>query len=129
MRSSEVYAGEPGAVAAARHLTAVFFDRIGGEDGTAAAPPHLLMEAQLVVSELVTNAVKHTTGPCGLDLELLSDAVEITVWDTSSRPVTVMGHDPARVGRHGLEIVVVLSFGFEVTHTAAGKRITVRLPL
>ena len=128
MRTSEVYRGEPGAIAAARHAAAAFFRRIGG-DGTAGIANTVVENAQLVVSELVTNAVRHTSGPCGLDLELVEGAVEITVWDTSPRPVAVMGPDPHRIGRHGMEIVVALCGTFRVARRAAGKQITVRVAL
>jgi anti-sigma regulatory factor (Ser/Thr protein kinase) len=128
MRTSEVYRGEPGAIAAARHAAAAFFRRLGG-DGTAAIAGAVVDTAMLVVSELVTNAIRHTSGPCGLDLELVEGAVEITVWDTSPRPVAVMSPDPNRVGRHGMEIVVALCGSFRVARRAAGKQITVRVPL
>lgn len=128
MRTSEVYGREAGAIAEARQLAAAFLGRIGHE--TARAVPSRVVEtAQLVVSELVTNAVKHTSGPCGVDLELVEEAVQITVWDTSAQPVTVMEHDPERIGRHGLEIIVALCGGLDVTRTATGKRITVRMNL
>jgi anti-sigma regulatory factor (Ser/Thr protein kinase) len=128
VRTSEVYAGDPGAIAAARQLAVAFLGRIGVE-GARRVPALVVETAQLVVSELVTNAVKYTTGPCGLDLELVDDTVEITVWDTSTRTVTAMEPDPGRIGRHGMEIVVALCGGFDVARTAAGKRITVRLEL
>jgi anti-sigma regulatory factor (Ser/Thr protein kinase) len=127
VRTSEVYAGEPAAIAAARQLAVAFLGRIG--EGARRVPAPVVETAQLVVSELVTNAVKYTSGPCGVELELVDDAVEITVWDTSTTAVTAMEPDPGRIGRHGMEIVVALCGGFDVARTAGGKRITVRLEL
>ncbi|MGW7435332.1 ATP-binding protein [Streptomyces sp. NPDC054849] len=40
----------------------------------------------LVVAELVTNALRHTDGPCSLHLELRQDHIEIRVTDTSPHP-------------------------------------------
>ncbi|MEJ8641644.1 ATP-binding protein [Streptomyces sp. MS1.HAVA.3] len=37
----------------------------------------------LIVAELVTNAIRHTDGPCTLHLELHDDHIEIQVTDTS----------------------------------------------
>ncbi|MFD0392514.1 ATP-binding protein [Streptomyces nogalater] len=47
-----------------------------------------VQDAQLVVSELVTNAAKHAPGPCALALELLpgARALRVTVTDTSREP-------------------------------------------
>ncbi|MFD0267993.1 ATP-binding protein [Streptomyces sp. NPDC127106] len=42
--------------------------------------------ALLVVSELVTNAVRHTAGPCSLRLARSEDGVDIDVADTSPDP-------------------------------------------
>ncbi|WP_329172442.1 ATP-binding protein [Streptomyces sp. NBC_01477] len=128
MRVSGTYDGESGSIAEARRLATVFLGRVVAE-GAAPVPADVVGIAQLVVSELVTNAVKHVGGPCGVDLELVGDAVEIGVWDHSSQPATVMDHDPARIGRHGMEIVAALCGGFEVDLTPTGKRVTVRLSL
>ncbi|MER5730771.1 ATP-binding protein [Streptomyces sp. NPDC002138] len=40
----------------------------------------------LVVDELVTNAIRHTDGPCALRLELHEDHIEIRVTDASPHP-------------------------------------------
>ncbi|WP_235002231.1 ATP-binding protein [Actinacidiphila paucisporea] len=126
MRAGEVYKGLPGDIAAARRLAGELLDRLGSA-GTP-APADAVANLQLVVSELVTNAVKYATGPCGVDLRVLGDAVEVSVWDTSEQPVAEMGPDPGRVGRHGLEIVTMICGGFDVTATPTGKRITARVP-
>ncbi|WP_317441508.1 ATP-binding protein [Streptomyces collinus] len=90
-----------------------------------------VQDAQLVVSELVTNAVKHAPGPCALGLELSADGDElrITVTDTSVEPPRPRPPDPGRVGGHGLNLVNLLSDGLEVTPLPHGKRVAATVPL
>ncbi|MEU8033240.1 ATP-binding protein [Streptomyces sp. NPDC049099] len=90
-----------------------------------------VQDAQLVVSELVTNAAKHAPGPCALCLELLPDAaaLRITVTDTSAEPPRRRPPDPGRVGGHGLHLVAMISRDLEVTRLPRGKRVTVTVPL
>ncbi|MFE7168422.1 ATP-binding protein [Streptomyces sp. NPDC057616] len=78
---------------------------------------------QLVVSELVTNARKYAPGPCLLTLEVSEGAVEVAVWDSSTRLPLILAPDPRRVGRHGLEIVMAVSRGFGMHREPVGKRI------
>lgn len=124
---SQSFPGESGAIAAARHLAETFLRRVGA--GAPAAAEQTVQTVQLVVSELVTNAVKHTDGPCGVDLVVADQVVEITVWDTSPLLPVVMEPDPTRIGRHGMEIVAALCGGFHVVRREFGKQITVRVPL
>ncbi|WP_405592182.1 ATP-binding protein [Streptomyces sp. NBC_01190] len=128
MRISEVYGGETTAIPAARRLAAGFFGRVHSERALAVSA-HAVETTQLVVSELVTNAVRHTAGPCRLDLELVDHAVDITVWDTSRTAPGIADPDPARVGRHGIEVVLALCGAVQVTHQAFGKQISVRVAL
>ncbi|MET8586536.1 ATP-binding protein [Streptomyces collinus] len=90
-----------------------------------------VQDAQLVVSELVTNAVKHAPGPCALGLELSADGDElrITVTDTSAEPPRARPPDPGRIGGHGLNLVNLLSEGLEVTPLPHGKRVAATVPL
>ncbi|GGW77047.1 hypothetical protein GCM10010503_63610 [Streptomyces lucensis JCM 4490] len=90
-----------------------------------------VQDAQLVVSELVTNAAKHAPGPCSLGLELLPDAsaVRITVTDTSAEPPVRRPADPGRIGGHGLHLVAMLAADLVVTPLAEGKRVTATVPL
>ncbi|MEU6977615.1 MULTISPECIES: ATP-binding protein [unclassified Streptomyces] len=85
--------------------------------------------ATLVVSELVTNAVRHTSGPCRLLLELRQDAVEISVFDRATAAPVPRGHDPRRIGQHGLEIVVAVCETVSVEPDPDGKRVRARLSL
>ncbi|KUF15213.1 regulator [Streptomyces silvensis] len=79
---------------------------------------------QLVVSELVTNARKYAPGPCLLSLEIQDGAVAVAVWDSSTALPAILPPDPARVGQHGLEIVIAVSQSFAVRREPVGKRIT-----
>ncbi|WP_432028951.1 ATP-binding protein [Streptomyces sp. 1222.5] len=90
-----------------------------------------VQDAQLVVSELVTNAAKHAPGPCALLLELLpgSTALRVCVTDTSSEPLRQRPPDPRRVGGHGLHLVSMLAASLEVTRLVRGKRVTATVPL
>ncbi|MEE4543976.1 ATP-binding protein [Streptomyces sp. V4-01] len=124
---SQEFRGETVDIGAARRLVEDLFARLLGKGVEVAA--RIVADVQLVVSELVTNAVKYTAGPFGVAL-LASDAVvEITVWDTSTDAVAAMSSDPTRVGRHGLEIVTALCGELTITATSAGKQITAQMSL
>jgi anti-sigma regulatory factor (Ser/Thr protein kinase) len=90
-----------------------------------------VQDAQLVVSELVTNAAQHAPGPCALRLELLhgASALRITVADTSTELPRRRPPDPRRVGGHGLHLVAMLARNLEVTWLSHGKRVTATVPL
>ncbi|MFG3102076.1 ATP-binding protein [Streptomyces sp. NPDC048182] len=85
--------------------------------------------ARLVVSELVTNALRHAPGPCRLELTLKGDSVEIAVSDTGDGFPTFLPRDPQRVGRHGLEIVTRLCDEVITKPHASGKTVSALLPL
>ncbi|MFC1440733.1 ATP-binding protein [Streptacidiphilus sp. N1-10] len=124
------YDGRRGTVGAARVFVSDFLDRAQNEHGVAVTAA-LLEDARLVTSELVTNAAKYAPGPCLLDLDLELDAgiLRITLWDTQPSLPVPSEADPARVGRHGLEIVLALCRRFEVERQAGGKRVQVDLEL
>jgi hypothetical protein len=84
---------------------------------------------QLVVSELVTNARKYAPGPVLMDLRIVSDAVEVVVWDCDPVLPVARAADAGRVGQHGLEIVMAVAQGFEAQREPVGKRITARIAL
>ncbi|MEV5957900.1 ATP-binding protein [Streptomyces sp. NPDC051987] len=88
-------------------------------------------DAQLVVSELVTNAVRHAPGPVGLALELSPDAglLRIAVSDSSPRPPEPREADPGRVGGHGLRLVVRLCGRLHTVARESGKEVVVHLRL
>lgn len=122
------YDGESGSIAAARAFTADFLAGTTGGRG-APVPAVVVADAQLVVSELVTNACKFAPGPCALNLEIQGPDLVITVWDTDSSMPIARAAAPGRIGQHGLEIILALCEGFDVRREPVGKRIKVRVTL
>ncbi|SNX66256.1 anti-sigma regulatory factor (Ser/Thr protein kinase) [Streptomyces sp. TLI_55] len=120
--------GAAGCIADARARTAEFLAR-ARSDHALPVSARALELAQLVVSELVTNALKYAPGPVMLELRAAGDWLEITVWDTEPVLPTARRADAGRVGQHGLEIVMAVADGFEAHREPVGKRITARLTL
>ncbi|MGW1590256.1 ATP-binding protein [Streptomyces sp. NPDC002386] len=123
---------DSGAISAAQARAAAerFLDRVRAT-GRIPVPDRVVQDAQLVVSELITNVVRHTSGPCGLGLEVSPDGdrLSISVWDSSHRMPEVRSHDGQRIGGHGLEIVKAISHTLSVTARDEGKHVDVSLLL
>jgi anti-sigma regulatory factor (Ser/Thr protein kinase) len=113
-------------IAEARRAVTELLKRIGRPPCGRAAE-----DACLVVSELVTNAVRHAPGPCTLMLNVSPDgrSLRITVRDTSPRLPRLQPRDPGRVGGHGLHLVRSLSRRLETTSRATGKDVTATVSL
>jgi anti-sigma regulatory factor (Ser/Thr protein kinase) len=101
----------------------------GPHTAPALIPASVAVDAELVVSELVTNAIRHAPGPCELILRLFRGQLAITVRDTSAEQPTVRKGDRFRVGGHGLRLVHTVSDRVAVARRARGKQITAYLPL
>ncbi|MBT2409930.1 ATP-binding protein [Streptomyces sp. ISL-12] len=92
-------------------------------------PDRVVEAAQLVVSELVTNAVKYGSGPVRLSLSVAGGMMSVTVRDGETALPVPRPADPGRVGQHGLEIVAALSQHLDVRREPTGKRVTARIAL
>ncbi|MFD5033825.1 ATP-binding protein [Streptomyces sp. NPDC058220] len=122
LRRAAEFTGEPGCIAEARllavrflqQLEAEWFATLGGRTGD---------DLLLVVSELITNAERHSHGPYLLELEGTARQVIVTVYDSSSALPRRYGQDPGRVGGHGMEIVHALCDRLTAERVPVGKRV------
>jgi anti-sigma regulatory factor (Ser/Thr protein kinase) len=128
LRRAAHYSGEPGCIAEARSFAALFLERLRTE-WCATIGDRAEEEVLLVVSELVTNADRHSNGPYILELEGTDEAVVVTVYDSSAALPRRFPRDPERIGRHGLEIVHVLAREVAAERVPVGKRVRAVLGL
>lgn len=81
--------------------------------------------AAVVVSELVTNAVRHGGGCVALALESHDERVTVSVADGSS--VVPRRRAPDDAGGRGIALIEALSEGWTVENHRGGKRVLVKL--
>ncbi|MFI2644411.1 ATP-binding protein [Streptomyces sp. NPDC018610] len=79
--------------------------------------------AELLVSELVTNALRHTRGPLRLNLRLLQGGLLCEVEDTGSGAPVRSVVDPDAEGGRGTELIDMLADAWGSTRTATGKTV------
>ncbi|MGW3731146.1 ATP-binding protein [Streptomyces sp. F001] len=122
LRRAAHYTGEPGCIAEARSFAALFLEQLRTE-WCAEIGSRAEQSVLLVVSELVTNADRHSNGPYILELEGTDSSMTVCVCDSSAALPLRFPRDPARVGRHGLEIVHALATKVTVERVPVGKRV------
>jgi anti-sigma regulatory factor (Ser/Thr protein kinase) len=111
---------DPCAPAAARHLVTRWL----GTDGCTASTADVV----LIVSELVTNAFRHTHGSCVLTLTAREGVLDIAVTDDSEElPELHRSHGGDERGGFGLEIVRGLGGRIRVVPRLGGKTVHVLL--
>ncbi|MGW3991363.1 ATP-binding protein [Streptomyces sp. NPDC004830] len=128
LRRSAHYSGEQGCIAEARSFAALFLEQLRTE-WCASVDERIDGAVLLVVSELVTNADRHSNGPYILELTGTDSAVTVSVYDSSSALPRIFPRNPERIGRHGLEIVHALAEQVTVERVPVGKRVRAVLPL
>jgi sigma-B regulation protein RsbQ len=86
-------------------------------------------DAVLVVSELVTNAVRAGARHCSVELQLAADAIEIVVFDDAPGSPHLMAPDELADHGRGLPIVNALAQRWRVRRLSCGKQVEVTLPV
>jgi two-component sensor histidine kinase len=99
---------------AARRFVARELDALGH--------PELVDDAQLMVSELVTNSVRYAPGrPLWVDLRQAGEQVVLAVWDCSTEPPVAQDPDFLAEGGRGLHVVDELGTKFGYDLLCCGK--------
>lgn len=109
----------PASAAQARAAVAACCDRLGFAE--------LSEDVVLVVSEMVTNAVRHAAPPVGLEIEAADDAVVVAVWDGSPQAPVAREADLDAEGGRGMLLVDLLSDEHGVRAQPPGKAVWARL--
>jgi hypothetical protein len=115
-------AGPDAPLAARRFVTGLlgrrpYGDRVDADD------------AQLVVSELATNAVMHAGTPFSVAVRCDGSAVRISVHDRSSIQPVMRDADPCAPSGRGLRLIAMVSRGWGVEYGPDGKSVWAELPL
>lgn len=116
------FTGEPGCIAGARDLAHRFLKQLSAE-WFAPLDARVRDDVLLVVSELVTNAERHSHGPFLMELDGTAESVCVTVYDSSSTLPRFFPPDPSRLGGHGMEIVRAVSDRVSAERVPVGKRV------
>jgi anti-sigma regulatory factor (Ser/Thr protein kinase) len=84
-------------------------------------------DVQLVVSELVANAVRHAATDCTVSILIGSEHVRVEVFDGDARPPSPLAAGPDATWGRGLVIVTALAatWGYETTERDGTKGKTV----
>ncbi|MFF2139977.1 ATP-binding protein [Streptomyces sp. NPDC058193] len=128
VRGSAAYDMGSEEISLARRFVGEFLDAARSRHGLEVSARAVEI-AQLVVSELATNVCKYAPGPCLLDLETDGSTLDIVMWDSGPVLPAASPADPARIGQHGLELVLMVCQSFAVHREPVGKRIRVRIAL
>ncbi|MFF5638764.1 ATP-binding protein [Streptomyces sp. NPDC012825] len=126
MMSVDVVSGRlPGSIAAARDSTRHFLEGL-----VPSLTPEAAETVVLVVSELVTNALRHGGGTCALVLATGPNGIEVAVHDSSPHVPRVRTPDlNGGAGGFGWPMITRLSTSTAVTRRAdGGKTVTALLP-
>ncbi|MDI5966470.1 ATP-binding protein [Streptantibioticus silvisoli] len=111
--------GDPTCIARARDAATAYLARRAPY-----VPSTFRMNLLLVVSELVTNAVRHAPGPLTLCLDLLPDGLDVSVEDSSPTPPQSRVPDPRHgPGGYGWPIVQRLARQVRIVPRHGGKAV------
>lgn len=83
--------------------------------------------AALVLTELVSNAIRHAAEPAVASL-LVDDGLRVQVTDASRSIPRLVEPDPSRVGGHGIRVIDALAARWGVLPHPTGKTVWCELP-
>lgn len=110
-----VLASEPRSVTVARKFIADLLAQCGLD--------RLVPESEVVVSELVANAVQHTAAPCAVQLSCRADNLRISVADSGPGIPDLQTFRPLSPGGRGLHIVSAFATTWGVARLQDGGKL------
>lgn len=115
-------------IAGARDRTRDFLKGLGRDRGRPAIAAEAAEAVVLVVSELVTNALRHGGGTYALDLTAHPDSIEVAVHDRSPQTPRLRAPDlNGGTGGFGWPMVNRLAHATSVTRQPGGKTVSALL--
>ena len=117
-----VFTRELASVASARHWLGHFLDDHDVRTGVAA-------DAVLVLSELVTNALRHGLGEIVTQGSVNQHELRVAVTDAGTELPQLLAPDPDRIGGLGLHVVASVAETWGVAPFPGGKTVWATLPL
>ncbi|HWE54853.1 MAG TPA: ATP-binding protein [Acidimicrobiales bacterium] len=88
---------------------------------------HLIGDANLIGTELVSNGVRHTDAPIGVTVRAGAGRVSIEVADGTTAPPVPRMADLGSAGGRGLLLIDALSSAWGITPSATGKTVWAQL--
>jgi anti-sigma regulatory factor (Ser/Thr protein kinase) len=98
------------------------------EEALSQATDDVRASAMLLISEVVTNALLHTSGPVTVEVQQEGRAYRIAVGDQSRTPPTKKGYRVDDVTGRGLELLDLLAAAWGWNPTGGGKIVWFDLP-
>ncbi|HCA87815.1 MAG TPA: ATP-binding protein [Streptomyces sp.] len=71
--------------------------------------PELIERAELLASEMLTNAIVHSDGEAQFGLHFVREALRMSVWDTSPKPPDLRPAGQDCEGGRGLQLLQILA--------------------
>lgn len=112
VQASQGFAPQPSASREARKFVRDTLDGAGTD---------LIATAELLVSELVANAIEHATGPPDVNVVVLDHAIRIEVFDDDNTPPKMKTPAPTEPTGRGLTIVDRLASRWSTEHVGTAK--------
>jgi len=120
MTGTRQFPCQPESVAAARHFVR---DALGGR------AREFVEAAELMTSELATNAIRHARSDFELTIRTTKDEVRVEVRDNGDGQPTLGAPSPREHSGRGLRIVEAMADAWGITPTTSGKLVWFTLPV
>ena len=91
------------------------------------ADRQVVADIELLVSELITNAVIHTRSEPRLEVHMLRDRIRVEVYDDDPNPPAMLEHDLTRPGGRGLHLISTISDRWGTQQVGTGKLVWIEL--